>query len=61
VQFIKNFWSVKLNEFKYEVEKGKYYPKEEIDKKAEKVTIAAKNKALALPTKLAPQLILLIM
>jgi transcriptional regulator with XRE-family HTH domain len=57
VQVMKDFWAAKINEFKYEVEQGKYYPKEEIDKKAEKIIIAAKNKALALPTKLAPQLI----
>lgn len=57
VQIQKDYWAAKLNEFKYEVEKGKYYPKEEIDKKAEKIIIAARNKALALPTKLAPQLI----
>jgi transcriptional regulator with XRE-family HTH domain len=57
VSVMKDFWAAKINEFKYEVEQGKYYPKEEIDKKAEKVIIAAKNKALALPTKLAPQLI----
>ena len=56
---MKDFWAAKINEFKYEVEQGKFYPKEIIDKKAEKIITAAKNKALALPVKLAPQLVII--
>jgi len=59
VQVMKDFWAAKINEFKYEVEQGKFYPKEIIDKKAEKIITAAKNKALALPVKLAPQLVII--
>ena len=57
VQIIKDFWVAKLNEFKYESEKGKYYLKEDIDKKAKQIITITKNKFLALGNKIAPLLI----
>jgi len=57
VQVMASFWNAKLTEHKYEVEKGKYYAKEEIDKKAEYVIVSAKNKFLGMPSKVAPLLV----
>jgi len=57
VQILKDFWASKINQHKYEVEKGKYYLKEEINKKAEYVISSAKSKFLALPSKIAPALV----
>lgn len=57
VQIQKDYWAAKLNEFKFEVEKGKYYPKEVIDKKAEHILVSFRNKTLALPSKIAPALV----
>ena len=57
VQIQKDYWAAKLNEFKYEVEKGKYYPKEVIDKKAEHILVSFRNKTLAMPSKIAPTLV----
>ena len=57
VQVLKDYWSAKLNEFKFEVEKGKYYSKELIDKKAENILVSFRNKTLALPSKIAPALV----
>ena len=57
VQVLRDYWSAQTNKFKLDVEKGKYYPKEEIDKKAERIITAAKSKALAIPTKIAPHLL----
>lgn len=57
VQVIKDFWMGKINQHKFEVEKGRYYLKEEVDKKAEYVIVSAKNKFLGMPSKVAPLLI----
>jgi len=57
VQIIKDFWAGKINQHKYEVEKGLYYSKEEINKKAEYLVISTKNKLLAMPSKIAPSLV----
>lgn len=57
VQIIKDFWTGKINQQKYEVEKGLYYSKEEINKKAEYVLMASRNKFLSIPSKVAPSLV----
>ena len=57
VQIIKDFWTGKINQQKYEVEKGLYYTKEEINKKAEYVLMSSRNKFLSMPSKIAPSLI----
>ena len=57
VAIIKDFWIGKINQLKFEVEKGKYYSKELIDKKAENILVSFRNKTLALPSKVAPTLI----
>jgi len=57
VQVLKDFWAGMIGKFKYEVEKGKYYSKEIIDKKAEHILVSFRNKTLAMPTKVAPTLV----
>jgi len=57
VAIIKDFWIGKINQLKYEVEKGKYYSKEIIDKKAEHILVSFRNKTLAMPSKVAPTLV----
>jgi len=57
VQLQKDYWAAKLNELKYDVERKRLYTREEIDKKAENILVAFRNKTLALPTKVAPTLI----
>ena len=53
----KDLADAKLKEFKLAVEQGKYYTKEEINKKAEYLVISTKNKILGLPAKVAPVLV----
>gem|GEM_PF-6263618 len=57
VQIIKDFWTGKINQQKYEVEKGLYYAKEEIDKEAERILVNFRNKVLGMATKIAPALL----
>ena len=57
VAIIKDFWVGKINQLKYEIEKGKYYSKELIDKKAENILVSFRNKTLALPSKIAPAIV----
>ena len=57
VAIIKDYWVGKLNQLKFETEKGKYYSKELIDKKAENILVSFRNKTLALPSKIAPAVV----
>lgn len=53
----KDLADAKLKEFKLAVEQGKYYLKEEIDKKAEYIITSTKNKLLSMGNKIAPTLV----
>ena len=57
VQVKKDEWAAKLNELHYRVQTGEFKDREEIDKRAENVLVAFRNKMLALPTKAAPVLV----
>ncbi len=56
VQLMKDFWAAKLNEYRAREQEGKLLPKEQVIEAGQKVMKAFRDKALALPSKIAPVL-----
>ena len=54
VQIIKDFWIGKLNQQKYEVEKQKYFSKDEIKEQVQKIAVIVKQRLFNIPIKVAP-------
>jgi len=54
VAIIKDFWTGKINQIKYEVEKGKYILKSEVENQASKTATILREKLFNIPNKIAP-------
>ena len=54
VAIIKDFWSGKINQLKFEAEKSKYFLKEDIKNEVEKIATIVRQRLFNIPIKIAP-------
>jgi len=54
VAIIKDYWTGKINQIKYEAEKGKYILKSEVENQASKTATILREKLFNIPNKISP-------